>query len=622
MKIRLVHKPIGFPLLCLALLSLGGSVASAQDFWHTPNLPDSVEIDPFGGVSLWGTVQSGLNTKLIDGGTAGARIGANVTNYIGLEFMYQYMWNNVRLVTPVGFDIPTFNFGNRNQYFALNPVFHFTPKGSKIRPYVTVGVGSLNFMPTTQAKAFATGPYAGYPYYASGLGSNLQVGINYGGGVKIHVTERVGFRLDARGMFSRNPTFGLPNYPTGGVYIPNKHWINGLELTAGVTFYLGQVYVPPAPPPPPPPAKPAPLSAGSITGFDGLLCQSKAITLHSSASDPLGHTLGYAWKLNGAPSGSNSPDLTFTPNNGGDFTAEVTVTDTTDASRTVTAGPVTFSVKEYTQPQIASLTSSANALACAANDGTHSATLTANAMGSACGGSLTYAWSVSEGTISGSGSSATFDASSLTFDPSVTATKTVTATLTVTDGAGKSASKTVDIAVNCSPNIRRFNDVDFAKDKARVNNCGKRILIDEVAPAQATGDFDIVLIGHIDTDEKAMLPGSGSGKHKIAPEPLDEARVMNAAAVLSGGTGTCAKVDPSRIKVAWVGTSTTPDPSPGLCGTSARPEQKERKGSVVTDADKNRRVDVYLVPKGMAKIGDVDLKPLPEDQVKALGCPK
>lgn len=620
MKIRLVHKPIGFPLLCLALLSLGG-VASAQDFWHTPNLPDSVEIDPFGGVSLWGTVQSGLDTKLIDGGTAGARIGANVTNYIALEFMYQYMWNNVRLVTPVGLGIPTYNFGNRNQYIALNPVFHFTPKGSKIRPYVTVGLGSLNYRPTTQAKAYATGPYAGYPYFASGLNSNLQVGVNYGGGVKIHLAERIGLRLDARGMFSRNPTFGLPNFPTGGVYIPNKHWINGLELTAGVIFYLGQVYTPPAPPAVVPP-KPAPLNPGSITGYEGLLCQGKPITLHSSASDPLGHTLGYAWKLNGAAVGSNSSDYTFTPNNGGDFVVEVTVTDTTDTSRTVTAGPVTVSVKEYLQPQITSLTASASALACAANDGTHSATITASATGGACNGSETFQWSVSEGTISGSGSSATFDSSSLTFDPSTTATKTVTVTATVTDSTGKSASKTVDITVTCSPNIRRFNDIDFAKDKARVNNCGKRILIDEVAPAQASGDYDVVLIGHIDTDENPNLPASGKGKNKVAAEPLDEARTLNAAAVLSGGTGTCAKVDPSRIKVAWVGTSTTPAPDPGLCGTSARPEQKERKGSVVTDADKNRRVDVYLVPKGTTKIGDVDLKPLPEDQVKALGCPK
>ena len=620
MKIRLANKPMGLPLLCLALLSLG-SVASAQDFWHTPDRPDSVEIDPFGGVSLWGTVQSGLNTKLIDGGTAGVRLGANVTNYIGLEFMYQYMWNNVRLQTPVTFGAPTYNFGNRNQYIAINPVFNFTPKGSKIRPYVTVGVGSLNYRPTSQAKAYAQGPYAGYPFYASSLGSNLQVGVNYGGGVKIHFTERLGLRLDARGMFSRNPTFGLPNFPTGGVYIPNKQWINGLELTAGLTFYLGQIYVAPLPPPVIT-HKAAAITGGSIDGYEGLLCQGKPITLHAHIVDPEGHPLSYAWKLNGAPSGSNSPDLTFTPNNGGDDTVEVTVTDTTDSSRNVTAGPVTFSVKEYMQPQITSLTSSSSSLACAGNDGTHSTTFSANATGGACSGSLTYRWSISEGTISGSGSSATFDSSSVTFDPSATQTKTVTATVTVTDSTGKSASKTVDVAVNCSPNIRRFNDVDFAKDKARVNNCGKRILIDEVAPAQASGDYDIVLVGHIDTDENANLPGSGKGKTKVAPEPLDEARVMNAAAVLSGGTGTCAKVDPSRIKVAWVGTSTTPVPDPGLCGTSARPGQKERKGSVVTDADKNRRVDVYLVPKGTSKIGDVDLKPLPEDQVKALGCPK
>jgi outer membrane protein OmpA-like peptidoglycan-associated protein len=621
MKIRLVHKPIGFPLLCLALLSLGGSVASAQDFWHTPNLPDSIEVDPFGGASFWGTVQKGLDTKLIDGGVVGIRLNANVTNYIGLEFMYQYGFNNVRLVTPVALGVPTYNFGARNQYVALNPVFHFTPKGSKIRPYLTVGVGWLDYQPTTQAKAFAQGPYAGYPYYSSSLGNNVQVGINYGGGVKIHASERIGFRLDARGMFSRNPTFGLPNYPTGGVYIPNKTWINGLELTAGVTFYLGKIYVP-APLPPPVIHKVSPLGSGSIDGFEGLLCQGKPITLHAHIVDPEGHPLGYAWKLNGAPSGANSPDLTFTPNNGGEDTVEVTVTDTTDASRTVSAGPVSFSVKEYLQPQITSLTSSSSSLVCSSNEGAHSATLTANATGSACGGNLTYKWSVSEGSISGSGSSATFDSSSLTFDPNATATKTATATVTVTDDTGKSASKTVDIVVNCSPNIRRFNDVDFAKDKARVNNCGKRILIDEVAPALASGDWDVAIIGHIDTDENANLPATGKGKKKVAAEPLDQARALNAAAVLSGGTGTCGKVDPSRIKVAYVGTSTTPNPDPGLCGTSARPEQKERKGSVVTDSDKNRRVDVYLIPKGTSKIGDVDLKPLPEDQVKALGCPK
>src|SRR6478672_12012968 len=70
-------------------------------------------------------------------------------------------------------------------------------------------------------------------------------------------------------------------------------------------------------------------------------------------------------------------------------------------------------------------------------------------------------------------------------------------------------------------------------------------------------------------------------------------RVLNAAAVLSGGTGTCGKVDPSRIKVDWVGTDQTSETRPGPCGTS---NTKERKGSQTTEADRNRRVEVYLVP--------------------------
>jgi hypothetical protein len=78
-----------------------------------------------------------------------------------------------------------------------------------------------------------------------------------------------------------------------------------------------------------------------------------------------------------------------------------------------------------------------------------------------------------------------------------------------------------------------------------------------------------------------------------AGQPLDEARTLNAAAVLTGGTGRCANVDLSRVKVDWVGTDQTSEPRPGTCVTS---NIKERRGAKVTDADKNRRVEVYLVP--------------------------
>ena len=95
-------------------------------------------------------------------------------------------------------------------------------------------------------------------------------------------------------------------------------------------------------------------------------------------------------------------------------------------------------------------------------------------------------------------------------------------------------------------------------------------------------------------------------------------------AVLSAGTATCAQVDPSRIRVDWVGTDQTSEPRPGICGTSAHAAQQERTGSGTSAADHDRRVEVYLVPRGTTAMPPAvkEIKPLPAAQVKALGCPK
>ena len=273
-------------------------------------------------------------------------------------------------------------------------------------------------------------------------------------------------------------------------------------------------------------------------------------------------------------------------------------------------------------PTISSVTATPNELTCAANaSGTHSATLAGTAQGSACGGNLTYKWTVSEGSVSNDSSpNATFDASTLNFEGGAQAqSKTVTATLTITDEMGKTATQNTTITVNCPPQFVRLDDVIFAKNNARVNNCGKRVLIDDAASRMASGDYDIVLVGHRDTDEAENAPGRR--RRGVPPTALDEQRVLISAAVLSGGTATCGKIDPSRIKVDWVGTDQTSETRPGQCGTS---NTKERKGSQTTEADRNRRVEVYLVPHNSTSMPPAvkNPKPLPEDQVKALGCPK
>lgn len=667
MKSRLECKPIGYVFLCAAVCF--GTAAFAQDTNATNNTsgkqaakaatssvedehPDLVEIDPFGGVSIWGNVATGLNTKLADGGLGGLRLGVNPSKYLGIELWGEYDTANVRFLLSHGLypagnplagqPIPPYSFGARNWIFGLNPVLNLKPRGSKVQPYVTVGVNGIQFTPTDKAKAMARDPAVNSLYGSQNLNDNLQVGLNYGGGVKFHLSEHVGLRIDGRGFWSRNPTYGLPNYPTGGIYIPSKNKINGFQGTVGLVFYLGQTKCPPMPAAPPPPP---PLPTPTISGGEGTICQGKPVTLHANITAPTGHNLTYAWTVNGQAQGGNSADLSFTPNNTGAFNVQVTVTDTTPPPPPMEK-PAKFPVRCWVQPAapppvapvsatttltinesaptISGVTATPTALSCAADKtGQHTANLTVTATPSACGGNLSYKWTVSEGSVSNeSSANATFDSTTLNFEGGAQAqSKTVTATVTVTDEAGKTASQTTTITVNCPAQFVRLDDVVFAKNNARVNNCGKRVLIDNAAPQVASGDYDIVLVGHRDTDEEENVHTARRGRKAPPANALDEQRALNAAAVLSGGTGTCAKVDPSRIKIDWVGTDQTSEARPGLCGTS---NIKERRGQATTEADKNRRVEVYLVPHNSTSMPPAvkNARPLPEDQMKALGCPK
>ncbi len=646
MKTGLEFRPLGAAILgaalcfCPSLYAQGTSNSnnssnnvsnsSADDY------PDRVELEAFGGASLFGKITAGLGEKLVDGGTVGGRVTFNFSRHVGLEVGYDFMINNVRLGTPIAPGLWDFQFGNQIHYPYIGPVFYLRPRGSRVQPYLTAGVGTVFFEPTSKAKQQAQAldvsllpgenlvGFSGVSgYQTGGLRGEKNFAANYGGGIQFHFSEHLGLRFDARGFWSPNPTFGLSTVNLGGEYIPSGHKLNGLQTTMGLVIYIGKA---PVPPPPAPAAPPAPLNAGSITGAEGTLCQNKPITLHSTASDPAGHQLNYAWKLNGAPSGTNSPDFSFTPNNAGDFTVQVAVTDAANPARTVAAGPITLSVQAYTPPQITNIAARPAELSCATDPtGPHTSSLSGQAAGSACGGNLSYKWTVTEGSVTNDTSpNATFDASTLNFEGAQGQTKTVTATLTVTDETGKSASQTTNIAVKCPPRFVRLPDVVFSKNSARVNNCGKRILIDEAAPRVAGGEYDIVLVGHRDTDEAVNVPERGRGRRRAAGHALDEQRTLNAAAVLSGDTGTCANVDPARIKIDWVGTDQTSTPDPGLCGTSSRPAQKERRGSQVTEADKNRRVEVYLVPRNTQAMPPAvkNIKPVPEREMKALGCPK
>ncbi len=588
-----------------SLLFLAALPAVAQS---DSEVADHFELSAFGGVSWFGSVnQNAFSEKLVTGGMVGAGSGYNFAEHFSLEGDYSYAVNNARfsVATRTG----TFNsvFGNRVHSIAVNPVFYFTRRGARLRPFLTAGIGPSWFAPTKEARAVL--PIASRA---------TELAFNYGGGVKYYWGEHFGLRLDARAVLERNPSLGLPG-------VPNL-LENGVEATAGLIYAFGRVEpatASSAAQMPAPVIALQPLNAGEITGGAGQLCQGRAFTLHATVTDPAGHALAYRWRANGVPLATNDPDLSYKPNNAGDFAFEVEVSDASDPKRSLRIGPKTFVVADYARPNISGLTASPNLV----NLGDDSkpqqnVILAADVTTNACNGNLTYKWMVSEGSLSkAAGPSAVFDTASLNFDSGQGQTKTISATLTATDEAGNSVAKSVSFVADYPAQYKRLPDVVFAKNSARVNNCGKRILVEQAAPQAGTA-FDILLVGHRSDDEVESVPTLG--QRSLHSSTLDRQRLFSVAAVLSGDHGTCGNLDLSQIRISAAGTEQISSADPGLCGTSTTPETLERAGAGVSELDKERRVEVYLVPKGSQTLPPAARNGVLVStvSVKALGCPK
>jgi uncharacterized repeat protein (TIGR01451 family) len=309
----------------------------------------------------------------------------------------------------------------------------------------------------------------------------------------------------------------------------------------------------------------------------------------------------YQWYVNDrAVPGATGPTLMVPTADGfGMKSIRVTVTA---GSITRTSNTVNMDVKRIAPPTIQfSVMPSTIAYG-------EKAPLTATAAASECAMPPVITYTASEGAIAGT----TFDSSSMRFDMTNRTkpqSRAVQLTATATDRIGQTAVVAATITVTLQPEARRLDDIVFAKDSDRVNNCGKRLLLDELTPMlRADPEARVVLIGHRDGDEKKA--------------GLDEGRVLNAAAVFSAGTGICPQLDLSRILFNAAGTDQASETRPALCGSSVC----ERTGQGVAESDKRaafRRVEVWIVPGGAqvpASLGN--LRTVPATTVRAKGCPK
>jgi hypothetical protein len=197
-----------------------------------------------------------------------------------------------------------------------------------------------------------------------------------------------------------------------------------------------------------------------------------------------------------------------------------------------------------------------------------------------------------------------FDSTTVQFDPSNNAEQRKTITITAKAADNKSegtATTTIEVIKKAVIAPIRLPDVLFSVNSSRVNNCGKRILLEQLrAYYERDSSGTVVLTGHQSADEK--------------PSNLSEQRVQNSAAVITAGSGICLSIPQSQVQISAPGTdqqNVTFDPS--FCQASVG-------GGASAEM---RRVVVWFVPShGQMPPSAANATPVSSTSVGNLGCPK
>jgi len=207
-------------LLCAGLLFAGSVYGSGIEFWFVagqtlisnPGL--GTDDCPAGeGITDQQCLAIGAlpnDIALTDGFHFGFRGGFNSGDHLGYEMGYMYNRTNLKIN----------NAGGQEQGMAYHQVFfnglwHFTGPDAKVRPFATAGVGFVNYAPPGSSAAYG--------------GGSTRLGIDYGGGVKVKLTDRWGLRFDVRQVTTPKPNLGL---------LLTSGWLRETELSAGVGIFF------------------------------------------------------------------------------------------------------------------------------------------------------------------------------------------------------------------------------------------------------------------------------------------------------------------------------------------------------------------------------------------------
>ena len=467
--------------------------------------------------------------------------------YVGVQGEYGlHEWGDSRYPNPVGTE------GNDDGFQTISGGIIFRFPQDNFTPFV---------------HGLAGGALVGGPdFNANKWGPDLTVG----GGMDYDLpwmNHRFALRVFQADYEYMHADFGPQVIPPGG-----RANINAARLSAGVVIHVGSIA-------PPPPVTLA-CSASPESVFPG---EPVTITATAGALNPKDNVV-YTWTGTGVTGNGTTATLATANLDPGQYTVQATVKEgktgkegmrpweTANCSAAVT-------VKAFEPPTIS----------CSVNPSTikpgDTATVTSVGV-SPQNRPLTYSYSATAGTITGTGTTAEYSSAGAP-------TGAVGITCNVSDDKGHSASSQTNLTITApyvppAPKTQALCTISFSTDKRRpmrVDNEAKACLDQVALDLKQQADAKAVVVGEADSDENAKMAKQQAyaAKHRHATVDMFAAqRAVNAKDYLVTEQG----IDASRISVA-------------------------------TGATDGQTVENYLVPSGATFTTDVSgTTPVDETTVK------
>jgi hypothetical protein len=448
---------------CAVSLGVGGLNAQTTPSTAAPMGVNPSRVDVFLGYSYFGAhgqvKPAGINYSSINEGGLGS---------------FAYYFNKYAGAEVIGSIHPS---GNNDGFYSISggPIFRAPMQNFTLFAHGLVGGGNLGG-PNQSNPSIYHEPYRWGPTLTAGGGMDYALPF-WDNRLSIRL-----FEADYRWVHTNyGPAVSIP---TAGV-LGGRTNLSAAELSTGLLIHFGHII------PPPPvtyacstsPASVFPGDPITVTGTAGNLNPKKAYT--------------YTWAADGGTISGNSSTATIDTKsaNPGTYTAKGHIQGGVKPGEMADC-TATYTVKPFEPPTISC---SANPSTVAPGD---SSTITATGM-SPQNRPLTYSYSTSAGSISGTTPTATLSTAGA-------APGTITVTANVVDDKGQSASCTTTVTVNApppppAPTTSALCTASFERDTkrpARVDNEAKACLDDVALKLQSASDAKLAVVGSTDGVEK------------------------------------------------------------------------------------------------------------------------